>query len=1486
MGGGGKGGTTTQSVSIPPEVLARYNAVNARAESVAQQPFQAYGGEFVAPLTPTQYAGINATNAAAGQAQPYYNAATNQLNQAQQQGADYLNASIQNLAGAQQTGSGYAGTAGQYYGQAQGAAAPYYQAATQGTQQAVAGAEPYLQAATQGTQQAVAGAEPYLQAATQGTQQAVAGAEPYLQAATQGTQQAVAGAQPYQQAATRGVQQAVSGAQPYQEAATMAALAGAQGIDPGRLQTGRYMNPYIGGVVGATQAALGQQFGQQQAQQQAEAIRAGAFGGDRSGLQRQTLRGQQALTAGQVIAPLYQQGYQQALQTAQQQQGIGLGAAQANRAAIQQAGQQLAALGQQGYGQQLGAAQQLASLGQQGYGQQLGAAQQLAGLGQQGYGQKLGAAQQLAGLGQQGYGQKLGAAQQLAGLGQQGYAQRLGAAQQMQGLGQGLYGQALGVGQAVQGLGQQQYAQGAQTAQQLAALGQQGYTMGAGTAQQLAGLGTGAQQAALQGSQAQMAAGQIQQQTQQAQDTAQYQQFLQERGYPFQVAQFLANIAMGTGALSGSTTTTQQPGGFFSDKRLKKDVKEIGETHDGQPIYSYKYKGDDRTQIGLMAQDVEKSHPEAVGVMGGYKTVDYKKATEDAERSHKDMGGGLIPDGYDDSSMGGAVTSDMAGEGFERGGYVGGGLVGNDDWSQIVAANKQALGVYGGAQPMGSGNPGAMGGLNIPTSMATPKLITAGAAPRQQPSGMSSAMQTGKDIAGIYRGGKEALLGSAADKSAGLIGGGGSTSGKSIFGEASDFLKDKFAYGGLVPRHAYADGGGEDSQGEESIPHDPSDVMGGKDPMEGVLKAGSQKHEMLKPASAPGGGGGKSGLGLGKTAGSMLGTAIGGPIGGVAGSFLGSFLPFNEGGLVPRRGYQTAGSVSGQATETPIEQPADDRIDRTLSALERIESGGRSDIVGPASRKGDRPYGLYQIMGANIPSWTEEALGRRMTPEEFRLDAKAQKDTARHRVGLYMNQYDDPRQAASMWFTGKPIEKAGNVADVLGTTNPKYLSMFDRYYSGQDLAPSGKQPGLKPPADVGATPSGAGEKKGFGDIVTSEGFVVPALGFLGSMLASNKPNLGQALGEGIMGGVGAYQAQQKQASELAKRAAETKLTESEVPRTEMQTQAIKAGIYERRWIPNRGWMVFDKANNNYFFVTDKDLNPIKGTGFEKNYQQIPTQAAPATTEGAPPQPSIAGKTESDITKLAPPPKNAVDWTPVTSVPAGFEPKTHMDIQMDPDSAKKFLEDGAKVLESQAAKAEAAGKQRIELEQMMNSFDKLSQKTLFDTSGPGAEARLRLGLAFNTASSILGGKPIFDPNSAAAQEQIKKGSFRLGAALANSIGSREPGFIVAQSVSANPTIENSKEGFKLLAAGIRESAKYDEDKAKFYDSYMAQFKHLSGAKEAFEKLNPPELYAQKAVISAVDPTVIEDLRRYGPTQMRKQIDAKYGTGITNILMGKK
>lgn len=64
---------------------------------------------------------------------------------------------------------------------------------------------------------------------------------------------------------------------------------------------------------------------------------------------------------------------------------------------------------------------------------------------------------------------------------------------------------------------------------------------------------------------------------------------------------------------------------LFSDKRLKTDIKKVGKTNDGLPVYTYKYKGDDVTQMGVMAQDVEKKTPSAVRTLGGFKAVDYTK---------------------------------------------------------------------------------------------------------------------------------------------------------------------------------------------------------------------------------------------------------------------------------------------------------------------------------------------------------------------------------------------------------------------------------------------------------------------------------------------------------------------------------------------------------------------------------------------------------------------------------------------------------------------------------------------------------------------------------------------------------------------------------------------------------------------------------------------------------------------------------------------
>ena len=62
---------------------------------------------------------------------------------------------------------------------------------------------------------------------------------------------------------------------------------------------------------------------------------------------------------------------------------------------------------------------------------------------------------------------------------------------------------------------------------------------------------------------------------------------------------------------------------MMSDRRLKTDIKRVGTTDSGLPVYTYKYKGDNTTQMGVMAQDVEKVNPEAVAEFGGFKAVNY-----------------------------------------------------------------------------------------------------------------------------------------------------------------------------------------------------------------------------------------------------------------------------------------------------------------------------------------------------------------------------------------------------------------------------------------------------------------------------------------------------------------------------------------------------------------------------------------------------------------------------------------------------------------------------------------------------------------------------------------------------------------------------------------------------------------------------------------------------------------------------------------------
>ena len=241
------------------------------------------------------------------------------------------------------------------------------------------------------------------------------------------------------------------------------------------------------------------------------------------------------------------------------------------------------------------------------------------------------------------------------------------------GLNQSNYNQALAEfnNQQQTGLGAQEF-----NAQQLGQMGAQFGNLGTaygnlGTS--YGNIGGAAQTAGLGGAGAQIQGGMIPQAEQQGVDTSLQNTWNQGQAYPFQTTGFLGNVIEGIGSQTGGTgsTTTPGPSGAsqalgagtalagigsnlfgaggplasllpFSDIRTKENVVPVGKTFDGQTIHRFNYKGDPRTQIGLVAQEVEQHHPEAVHQgLGGLKQLDYEAATSGSERPSRQGGGGL-----------------------------------------------------------------------------------------------------------------------------------------------------------------------------------------------------------------------------------------------------------------------------------------------------------------------------------------------------------------------------------------------------------------------------------------------------------------------------------------------------------------------------------------------------------------------------------------------------------------------------------------------------------------------------------------------------------------------------------------------------------------------------------------------------------------------------------------------------------------------------
>lgn len=444
---GGNNTTSTTTSSPPSAYTNAYSNIVGQAQNVlASNPtYTPYSGQTVAGLSPDQLSAIQSVQNLQGTATPYINAAAQEISNST---SPVVTSDVSGLINSA-TGSGITNAAG---------------TSSSGVTNAGLGAMGSILGTSQNA------ANTLLSAGAAG-----AGG---ISAAGQ------TGAAGINQAGASGV----SGI-----------TAAGQTMNPGGV--GQWLSPYTADVVNATEQQFQNQNQIQQNQLAGNAVSAGAFGGDRQGVAQAVLGGQQQAQEAPVIAGLYNQGYQTALQALETQGAQGI---QAETAAGQLGVQAATSAGQLG----LGAAEAAGQLG-------VSAAQ---GAGQLG----LSGAQSAGQLG-------VSAATSAGQFGLQGAEQQAGL--QLQGA-----GTLLG-GNEAQGWLSSQAGYG------LANLGNEAVSTGLSTAN------------------AQMAAGNIEQSQAQSNLNVPYYNYVASQAYPFQTTGWLSNIVEGLGSQSGGTSSTTSNAG-------------------------------------------------------------------------------------------------------------------------------------------------------------------------------------------------------------------------------------------------------------------------------------------------------------------------------------------------------------------------------------------------------------------------------------------------------------------------------------------------------------------------------------------------------------------------------------------------------------------------------------------------------------------------------------------------------------------------------------------------------------------------------------------------------------------------------------------------------------------------------------------------------------------------------------------------------------
>jgi hypothetical protein len=406
------------------------------------------------------------------------------------------------------------------------------------------------------------------------------------------------------------------------------------------------------------------------------------------------------------------------------------------------------------------------------------------------------------------------------------------------------------------------------------------------------------------------------------------------------------------------------------------------------------------------------------------------------------------------------------------------------------------------------------------------------------------------------------------------------------------------------------------------------------------------------------------------------------------------------------------------------------------------------------------------------------------------------------------------------------------------------------------------------------------------------------------MMASKSPNMLTGIGEGGMQGIGTYMEKQRlnrenaQAqSEIANRtgtlglegkrvdlagqdlALKAKTVAADIGQTTANTaktaQEVQAGRYQVTQGP-AGYVVRDVTN---------PLAPPKVITWDQVFNQ--GDAAPADASGAPGGAGGSAPTPAAPAGGAAPdaPVKAAPVAPVGPVPTGvFANHAPARVPIDPrlfsspDLVKNEANDGLK--EARAGYQGAVNTQ-TQLSEMQHDLGQI-QNSAWTSPGTGFESRVKWARAVNTGFNALGIEPPIDEAAVASGENLNKLTTRLGFSLSSSLGSGEAANIVNQAVASVPGGANSKEGAARIIAGLQAANQRKTDYYAFLQDWSAKgYGSIKGADEAFNRQNPPELYA---IASYVPSGAIQALR--SDPSLAPQFEQKYGLGTSKYVLGQQ